>query len=75
MAQITKPLTDTEIKASAPGGQDRTLYDGKGLMLLIKPNGSKLWRYRYKHPTKCTRVMLGIGRYPEMTLAEARRKT
>ncbi len=74
MAKITKSLTDTEIRAAVAGSKPISLFDGKGLMLLIQPNGSKLWRYRYKHPAKGTRVMLGIGRYPEMTLAEARKK-
>lgn len=74
MAIMTKPLTYAEIKASTAGNKERSLYDGKGLILTIKPNGSKLWRYKYQHPAKNKKVMLGIGRYPEMTLVEARRK-
>ncbi|MEG6307474.1 hypothetical protein UXP06_23105, partial [Enterobacter ludwigii] len=34
MARKTKPLTDTEIKASKPKDADYQLYDGDGLTLL-----------------------------------------
>jgi len=73
MAKITKPLTDTEIKASTANDKDYSLYDGKGLILLIKKNGSKLWRYKYKHPAVVKMVQLSLGKYPEVTLAQARK--
>jgi len=73
MAKITKPLTNTELKASVAKAKDYSLYDGKGLILLVKKNGSKLWRYKYKHPAGHKMVQLGLGKYPEVSLAEARK--
>jgi Phage integrase central domain/Arm DNA-binding domain len=40
--------------------------------LLVKPNGSKLWRQKYRHLGK--ERLLAHGSYPEVTLANARRK-
>ncbi len=46
------------------------LADGNGLWLFVMPQGSKLWRFRYRHLGKET--MLSLGRYPEVSLLEAR---
>ncbi|WP_256211951.1 tyrosine-type recombinase/integrase [Nitrosomonas communis] len=40
-------------------------------MLLIQPNGSKWWRFRYRHNNK--EKMLSIGTYPDVTLKVARK--
>ncbi len=48
------------------------LYDGGGLQLTIKPNGSKLWEILYTSPTTKKRRRTGIGRYPEISLKRAR---
>ena len=39
-------------------------------MLLVYPNGSKYWAYRYRFLGKEKTLSLGV--YPEVTLAEAR---
>ncbi|WP_421280183.1 integrase arm-type DNA-binding domain-containing protein [Aeromonas veronii] len=44
------------------------------LELVIKPNGSKLWRLRYYRPLTKQRNMISFGSWPEMSLAEAREK-
>jgi putative DNA primase/helicase len=44
--------------------------DGAGLVVLIKPNGSKLWRYRYSINGK--KQKLSLGTYPEVSLSQAR---
>lgn len=41
-------------------------------MLIVKKSGSKLWRFRYKKPITGKESDLGIGRYPEINLAQAR---
>lgn len=41
-------LVDTEIRNTKAGDKAIKLPDGKGLYIEIRPNGSKLWRYRYK---------------------------
>ena len=62
-------LTDTKIRKAKPGERDYKLADGDGLHLLIRRNGSKLWRYRYRFGTE---KMLALGRYPDVGLADAR---
>lgn len=44
--------------------------DGNGLNLLVKSNGSKLWRLRYRFNKKYQE--LALGKYPTIPLAEAR---
>ena len=43
-----------------------------GLHLLVKPNGAKLWRFRYRFAGK--ENTLGLGAFPEVSLAEVRGK-
>jgi hypothetical protein len=37
-------LTDTAIRLTKPGDKPFKLYDRDGLLLLVNPGGSKLWR-------------------------------
>jgi integrase len=74
MAIITSKLSDKEIKSAKPKDKEYILSDGDGLRLRVKPNGSKLWLLNYKHPTKGTRTNLGLGQYPTLSLANARKK-
>lgn len=64
-------LSELKIKALKPTEKQYRVTDAEGLYLMIKPSGSKLWRYNYrlggKHRT------LSIGQYPIVTLAAARR--
>lgn len=41
-------LTDTQCRNAKTADKPLKLNDGKGLYLEVRPNGSKLWRYRYK---------------------------
>lgn len=66
------PLTNIEIKNAQPKDKEYVMSDGAGLVMLIKPNGSKLWRYRYSHDGK--KQKLSLGSYPELSLAQARVK-
>lgn len=73
MAIITTKLTDKEIKSAKPKDKEYILSDGEGLRLRVKPNGVKLWLFNYKHPTRGTRTNLGLGVYPTVSLAMARK--
>lgn len=64
------PLTDAKIKNAKPSEKPVKLADQGGLYLLIHPNGSKLWRYKFRIAGK--EGVFSIGAYPEITLAEAR---
>lgn len=68
MATGAGKLTAAAIKASKPG----KLADGGGLFLLTKDNGTKLWRMKYRHHGR--ERLLSFGQYPEVSLAEARRR-
>lgn len=65
-------LTDLEIRRAKPEDKPHTENDGNGLSLLIEPNGSKGWRYRYRFDGKAK--LLSLGTYPTISLAEARQK-
>ncbi|OIO02697.1 MAG: integrase [Desulfovibrionaceae bacterium CG1_02_65_16] len=63
-------LTDTTVKNAHAKEKQYTLYDEKGLFLLVRPNGSKLWRWKYRVDGKEKRLSLGV--YPEVSLKVAR---
>ncbi len=64
------PLTTLEIKKSLPRTSDTWLSDEKGLRLLIKPNGSRYWRMKYRFEGKQKTLALGV--FPDVSLKEAR---
>lgn len=41
-----------QIRRAKPEAKTYTLGDGQGLSLLIEPNGSKSWRFRYRFAGK-----------------------
>lgn len=63
-------LTDIQVKSAETPNKDLWLSDEKGLRLLIKPNGSKYWRLKYRFHGK--QKTLAIGVYPEVSLKAAR---
>ncbi|ELB2253936.1 tyrosine-type recombinase/integrase [Vibrio parahaemolyticus] len=73
MAKITTRLTDKDIKSAKPKEKEYNLFDGDGLRLRIKPNGSKQWIFNYYKPITGKRANLSLGRYPDLSLANARR--
>src|SRR5215831_2959708 len=48
------------------------LHDGGGLYLRVSPTGSKSWTYRYQIAGR--RRDMGIGGFPDVSLAEARQR-
>lgn len=59
-----------QIRRAKPEAKAYTFGDGLGLSLLIEPNGSKSWRFRYRYAGKPKMISLGV--YPTITLADAR---
>lgn len=72
MPKLAKPLTDTQPRNAKPKAKPYKLADGGGLYLLVNPDGAKYWRMDYRHIDK--RKTLAFGKYPEVSLAEARTK-
>lgn len=69
MAKTVAPLTDTEIRKS----KKSRLFDGGGLMLERTESGSRIWRLRYIRPSGA-RNRISLGAYPEVSLADARKR-
>ncbi|MCG7399706.1 tyrosine-type recombinase/integrase [Caballeronia zhejiangensis] len=67
-----RALTDVAIKSAKPRDRSYRLYDTGGLYLELFPNGSKLWRWKYRFEGKEKR--LAFGKYPEVGLKDAREK-
>lgn len=63
-------LTDLKIKSAKPKVKQYKLSDSDGLFLLVHPNGSKYWRFRYSLLGK--EKLMSIGQYPALSLSEAR---
>jgi integrase len=63
-------LTDTAIRTVKLAEKPFKMYDRDGLFLLVKPGGSKLWRWRYHFDGK--EKLMALGEYPLLTLAQAR---
>jgi hypothetical protein len=63
-------LTDTEIRRSKPGEKSYKLSDSGGLHLLITPAGGRLWRWKYR--VAGAEKLMAFGRYPDISLADAR---
>lgn len=65
-------LTDTKLKSLKPTGKIQKFSDGGGLYIHVSPVGGKLWRFFYRFNGK--QKTLALGKYPEVSLAEARKK-
>jgi len=60
------PLSVRKVKTAGPG----RYTDGSGLMLVVKPSGTRSWVLRYQIDGR--RRDMGLGSFPEVTLAMAR---
>ena len=63
-------LTGIAVKKAKQEGKSYKMTDGRGLYLLVKPEG-KYWRYNYRFLGKQKTLALGV--YPGVSLAGARR--
>ena len=70
-------LTDLKIRAARGRDKPYKLTAGEGLYLLVKPNHSRLWRFRYSFAGK--EKLIGLGAYEpgsanHVSLAEAKER-
>jgi integrase len=65
-------LSDTKIRNAKPADKEFTLADGQGLSVVVRPNGTKLWLYRYRFGGKRRNMSFGI--FPGVGLKTAREK-
>tara|TARA_R100001443_G_C3318523_1_gene169470 strand:- start:186 stop:476 length:291 start_codon:yes stop_codon:yes gene_type:complete len=64
-------LHSSFVKSIKPGLKSIKYFDGRGLFLLVNPNGSKYWRFKYRFKGK--EQLLSLGVYPDIGLARARK--
>lgn len=65
-------LNDTKIRSLKPSAKPFKVSDSHGLYLLVNPGGSRLWYLKYRVNGKESR--LGLGAYPDVSLAYARQQ-
>ena len=65
-------LNDTKIRSLKPSEKPFKVSDSHGLYLLVNPGGSRLWYLKYRINGKESR--LGLGAYPDVSLAYARQQ-
>jgi integrase len=67
-----RKLTDVAIRKLKPGDKSRKISDGGGMYLEVATTGGKLWRYAYQFQGK--QKLLALGKYPDVSLQEARKR-
>lgn len=65
-------ITETKLRSLRPRASLYRVADSNGLCIEVSPNGTKLWRYRYRFAGKAT--MVALGAYPNVSLSAARSK-
>lgn len=70
--KLTEAKIQAEIRKLKGSASPKRIGDGKGMWLLLKPNGAALWRFKYFFGGR--ENMLGLGAYPTVSLKEAREK-
>lgn len=63
-------LTTLQVKSAKAQERAYKLADSGGLYLLVQPNGSKLWRYKFR--VGGVEGKQSFGAFPEVSVAEAR---
>ena len=63
-------LNSRAVRNASTADKPYKLYDERGLYLLVNKTGSKLWRFKYRYLKK--EKVLAIGKFPELSLADAR---
>lgn len=66
------PLTDIAVRNARPDDRPRKIADGNGLYLHVTPAGAKYWRLKYRFDGR--EKLLGLGVYPDVSLAAARKR-
>lgn len=64
-------LNDTKLRTLKPTEKLYRITDFDGLCIEVKPTGKKFWRFRFRYLNKA--LMMTLGEYPIVGLAEARR--
>ena len=63
-------LTEKLIRSLEPKEKDYLIHDARGLYILVRPTGGKVWRFKYRVDGK--EIKKSFGTWPEVSLKEAR---
>ncbi|WP_447877232.1 tyrosine-type recombinase/integrase [Serratia fonticola] len=66
------PLTEKDMDALIATGKAYRRYDGLGLYVQVSKTGKRYWRYKFRF--EGVEKLYALGKYPEISLAEARQK-
>lgn len=66
------PLREATIRQAEPRLKSYKISDSGGLYVSIQPDGSKLWRFKYRY--EGVENILSFGPHPGVSLADARGK-
>ena len=73
MARMIRPLTVAQINNAKPREKPYKIFDGGGLFVQVTPAGGKHWKMKYRQANG-KEGLLSFGRYPALSLEQARRK-
>lgn len=65
-------LSDTKLRSLKPREKPYKVYDSGGLYLIVRPEGARWWRQRYRFGGREQTLSLGV--YPDIGLADARER-
>ncbi|WP_025122854.1 MULTISPECIES: integrase arm-type DNA-binding domain-containing protein [unclassified Serratia (in: enterobacteria)] len=66
------PLTDEDMDTLISIGKAYRRYDGNGLYVQVSKTGKRYWRYKFRFDG--VEKLYALGKYPELSLTEARQK-
>jgi hypothetical protein len=69
--QLKGQLTDLKLRNLETREKPYKVADGNGLFVLVSPSRLRAWRWKYRFAGK--EKVLPLGKYPDVTLADARR--
>ena len=67
-------LNPSAVANAKPQAKPYKLADERGLFLLVRPNGSRWWRFKYRRPGTHKENLLSLGVYPDVSLRKARER-
>jgi integrase len=65
-------LTPSAVANAKSKPKPYKMTDGRGMYLLVKPDGARWWRFDYRRPHSGKRNTLSLGVFPDVSLRQAR---
>lgn len=72
MPTLAEPKSEMAYRNAAPRDKSYTLADGRGLFMIVHPDGKKFWYFRFRDQQGKQQKFAIKGSYPVVTLKAAR---